>query len=53
MVARLANLCPTAVLQRLDRFVERLRNTCTARVKANAVKQKYEMQNELKVGSAS
>jgi cullin-associated NEDD8-dissociated protein 1 len=53
MVARLANLCPTAVLQRLDRFVEHLRNTCTARVKANAVKQKYEMQNELKVDSAS
>lgn len=50
MVARLATLCPTAVLQRLDRLVEPLRTTCTARVKANAVKQEYEMQNELKVG---
>jgi cullin-associated NEDD8-dissociated protein 1 len=49
MVARLATLCPTAVLQRLDRLVEPLRTTCTARVKANAVKQEYEMQNELKV----
>uniref|UniRef100_A0A0P6FDL4 Cullin-associated NEDD8-dissociated protein n=1 Tax=Daphnia magna TaxID=35525 RepID=A0A0P6FDL4_9CRUS len=48
MVARLATLCPTAVLQRLDRLVEPLRTTCTARVKANAVKQEYEMQNELK-----
>nr|CAG4647643.1 EOG090X00HY [Moina brachiata] len=48
MVARLASLCPTAVLQRLDRLVEPLRTTCTARVKANAVKQEYEMQNELK-----
>lgn len=49
MVARLATLCPTAVLQRLDRLVEPLRSTCTTKVKANAVKQEYEKQDELKV----
>jgi cullin-associated NEDD8-dissociated protein 1 len=49
MVARLAVLCPTAVLQRLDRLVEPLRSTCTTKVKANAVKQEYEKQDELKV----
>ena len=49
MVARLASLCPTAVLQRLDRLVEPLRTTCTTKVKANAVKQEYEKQDELKV----
>merc|ERR1712191_30026 len=48
MVARLATLCPTAVLQRLDRLVEPLRSTCTTKVKANAVKQEYEKQDELK-----
>lgn len=48
MVARLAVLCPTAVLQRLDRLVEPLRSTCTTKVKANAVKQEYEKQDELK-----
>ena len=50
MVVRLASLCPTAVLQRLDRLVEPLRTTCTTKVKANAVKQEYEKQDELKVG---
>ena len=49
MVVRLASLCPTAVLQRLDRLVEPLRSTCTTKVKANAVKQEYEKQDELKV----
>ncbi|XP_063225020.1 cullin-associated NEDD8-dissociated protein 1 [Bacillus rossius redtenbacheri] len=48
MVARLAQLCPTAVLQRLERLVEPLRNTCTTKVKANSVKQEYEKQDELK-----
>nr|CAG4640607.1 EOG090X00HY [Eulimnadia texana] len=51
MVARLAALCPTAVLQRLDRLVEPLRSTCTTKVKANSVKQEYEKQDELKVKS--
>nr|CAD7588886.1 unnamed protein product [Timema genevievae] len=48
MVGRLAALCPTAVLQRLERLVEPLRNTCTTKVKANSVKQEYEKQDELK-----
>ncbi|KAL7299729.1 hypothetical protein TKK_0007479 [Trichogramma kaykai] len=48
MVARLAHLCPAAVLQRLDRLVEPLKNTCTMKVKQNSVKQEYEKQDELK-----
>lgn len=32
----------------LDLFVEPLRITCTMKVKANAVKQEYEKQDELK-----
>nr|CAG4643698.1 EOG090X00HY [Lepidurus arcticus] len=48
MLARLAALCPAAVLQRLDRLVEPLRGTCTTKVKAYSVKQEYEKQDELK-----
>lgn len=48
MTARLAQLCPTAVLQRLDRLVEPLKMTCTQKVKANSVKQEYEKHDELK-----
>lgn len=48
MTARLAILCPEAVLLRLDQFVQHLRNTCTQKVKANSVKQEYEKQDELK-----
>ncbi|XP_024947857.1 cullin-associated NEDD8-dissociated protein 1 isoform X2 [Cephus cinctus] len=48
MTARLAQLCPTAVLQRLGRLVEPLKSTCTMKVKANSVKQEYEKQDELK-----
>ncbi|XP_035907523.1 cullin-associated NEDD8-dissociated protein 1 [Anopheles stephensi] len=48
MTARLAALCPNAVLQKLDQFVEPLRATCTLKVKANSVKQEYEKQDELK-----
>lgn len=48
MVARLAQICPGAVLQRLDKLVEPLKATCTSKVKANAVKQEYEKQDELK-----
>lgn len=32
MLARLSSLCPSAVLQRLDRLVEPLRATCTTKV---------------------
>uniref|UniRef100_A0A1B6MPH3 Uncharacterized protein n=1 Tax=Graphocephala atropunctata TaxID=36148 RepID=A0A1B6MPH3_9HEMI len=48
MVARLAQLVPTAVLQRLEKLVEPLRHTCTMKVKANSVKQEFEKQDELK-----
>lgn len=48
MVAKLAQICPGAVLQRLDRLVEPLKATCTMKVKANSVKQEYEKQDELK-----
>lgn len=48
MVARLAQITPTAVLQRLERIVEPLRATVTLKVKANSVKQEYEKQDELK-----
>lgn len=48
MLARLAHLCPQAVLQRLERLVEPLRTTVTTKVKANSVKQEYEKQDELK-----
>ncbi|XP_035780587.1 cullin-associated NEDD8-dissociated protein 1-like [Anopheles albimanus] len=48
MTARLAALCPNAVLQKLDQFVDPLRATCTLKVKANSVKQEYEKQDELK-----
>uniref|UniRef100_A0A673A3Z4 Cullin-associated and neddylation-dissociated 1 n=1 Tax=Sphaeramia orbicularis TaxID=375764 RepID=A0A673A3Z4_9TELE len=52
MLARLSSLCPSAVLQRLDRLVEPLRATCTTKVHAyslqNSVKQEFEKQDELK-----
>lgn len=32
MLVRLAHLCPTAVLQHVDRVVEPLRTTCTVKV---------------------
>ncbi|KAK9718909.1 TATA-binding protein interacting (TIP20) [Popillia japonica] len=48
MAARLAQICPGAVLQRLDRLVEPLRVTCTMKVKAHSVKQEHEKQDELK-----
>jgi len=48
MLIRLAALCPTQTLQRLDRLVEQLKQTCVQKVKANSVKQEYEKQDELK-----
>jgi len=48
MVARVSQLCPGAVLQKLDKLVEPLKLTCTTKVKANSVKQEYEKQDELK-----
>ncbi|XP_050418505.1 cullin-associated NEDD8-dissociated protein 1 [Patella vulgata] len=48
MLVRLSHLCPSAVLQRLDRLVDPLRATCTTKVKAHSVKQEFEKQDELK-----
>lgn len=48
MLVRLASLCPSAVLQRLERLIEPLRTTCTSKVKSNSVKQEFEKQDELK-----
>ena len=45
---RVSQLCPGAVLQKLDKLVEPLKLTCTTKVKANSVKQEYEKQDELK-----
>lgn len=44
----LLQLCAGAVLTKLDKLVEPLRTTVTTKVKANAVKQEYEKQDELK-----
>ena len=48
VVFRVSQLCPGAVLQKLDKLVEPLKLTCTTKVKANSVKQEYEKQDELK-----
>ncbi|XP_069592324.1 cullin-associated NEDD8-dissociated protein 1-like isoform X2 [Ranitomeya imitator] len=48
ILTRLATLCPSAVLQRLDQLIEPLRATCTTKVKAGSVKQEFEKQDELK-----
>ncbi|XP_034021823.1 cullin-associated NEDD8-dissociated protein 2 [Thalassophryne amazonica] len=48
MLARLASLCPAAVVERLDRLVEPLKATCTNKVKAGSVKQEFEKQEELR-----
>jgi len=48
MVSRLAQLCPSQVIQRFDRLIEPLKTTVTLKVKDNSVKQEYEKQDELK-----
>nr|XP_055072782.1 cullin-associated NEDD8-dissociated protein 2 [Misgurnus anguillicaudatus] len=48
MLARLSKLCPSSVVQRLDRLVEPLKATCTTKVKAGSVKQEFEKQEELR-----
>ncbi len=39
MVARVAQLCSSAVLMKLDKLIEPMKMTVTTKVKANAVKQ--------------
>ncbi|VDN06172.1 unnamed protein product [Thelazia callipaeda] len=48
MLARLASLCPSQVLQRLDSLCEPLKIQIQARTKANAVKQENDKQDELR-----
>uniref|UniRef100_A0A0R3RXJ3 TIP120 domain-containing protein n=1 Tax=Elaeophora elaphi TaxID=1147741 RepID=A0A0R3RXJ3_9BILA len=48
MLARLATLCPSQVLQRLDSLCEPLKTQIQARAKANAVKQENDKQDELR-----
>lgn len=48
MLVRLSTLCPNALLQRLERLIEPLRNACLQKVRTNAVKQEYEKNDELK-----
>lgn len=45
----LINICShNSIATELDQFIQPLRVTCTLKVKANAVKQEYEKQDELK-----
>uniref|UniRef100_A0A8R1TWV1 TIP120 domain-containing protein n=1 Tax=Onchocerca volvulus TaxID=6282 RepID=A0A8R1TWV1_ONCVO len=48
MLARLAALCPSQVLQRLDSLCEPLKTQIQARAKTNAVKQENDKQDELR-----
>lgn len=48
MVVRLSILCPTIVLQRLDRLVLPLKNILSSKVKANSIKQEFEKHDELR-----
>lgn len=40
MLARLASLCPSAVVQRLERLVDPLKATCTTKVRPDPKMQK-------------
>ena len=51
VVFRVSQLCPGAVLQKLDKLVEPLKLTCTTKVKANSVKQEYEKQVRMDAGN--
>lgn len=48
MLNKLAALCPSAVLQRMDRLVNPIEAVCRTKPKENAVKQEHEKQDELK-----
>lgn len=48
MLNRLAALCPSAVLQRMDRLIDPIESVCVTKPKENAVKQEHEKQDELK-----
>ncbi|CAF1686962.1 unnamed protein product [Adineta ricciae] len=48
MVVRLSILCPTIVLQRLDRLIQPLKTILQSKVKANSIKQEFEKHDELR-----
>lgn len=48
MLNKLASLCPSAVLQRMDRLIYPIEQVCRANPKENAVKQEHEKMDELK-----
>ncbi|KAH7637047.1 cullin-associated and neddylation-dissociated 1 isoform X1 [Dermatophagoides farinae] len=48
ILIRLSDLCPSAILQRLENIVGLLKETCFAKLKSNAVKQEFEKQDELR-----
>jgi cullin-associated NEDD8-dissociated protein 1 len=48
MVVRLSILCPTIVLQRLDRLIQPLKTILYSKVKANSIKQEFEKHDELR-----
>lgn len=48
MLNKLAALCPSAVLQRMDQLIRPIDEVCRSRPKDNAVKQEHERQDELK-----
>lgn len=48
MVNRLATLCPSAVLQRMERLIYPIEEVCRSKPKENSVKQEHEKQDELK-----
>lgn len=51
MLARLSVLCPSAVLQRLERLIEPLRATCSTKVRA-ALPSLPQLENTLLVFAA-
>ncbi|CDW55258.1 cullin associated NEDD8 dissociated protein [Trichuris trichiura] len=48
MLIKVAALRPANILRRLENLVEPIKNACTSKVKANAVKQEYEKHDELR-----
>lgn len=48
MLNKLASLCPSSVLQRMDNLIRPIEDVCRTKPKENAVKQEHEKQDELK-----
>lgn len=48
MLSKLASVCPSAVLQRMDRLLNPIEEVCKTIPKENAIKQEHDKQDELK-----